>query len=81
MIEIDWDKLRQCPAPFNKQINENIYKGNVTAGELIDESPNNTRYGVQGSSLVDINFLDYTYRNKDRNNDPISIGEAIKMCR
>ncbi|KAL3129440.1 hypothetical protein CHM_2g1830 [Cryptosporidium hominis] len=79
--EIDWDKLRQCPAPFNKQINENIYKGNVTAGELIDESPNNTRYGVQGSSLVDINFLDYTYRNKDRNNDPISIGEAIKMCR
>ncbi|EAZ51381.1 hypothetical protein, partial [Cryptosporidium parvum Iowa II] len=78
--EIDWDKLRQCPAPFNKQINENIYKSNVTAAELIDESPNNTRYGVQGSSLVDINFLDYTYRNKDRNNDPISIGEAIKMC-
>ena len=47
--------------------------------ELFDNSPNNTRYGVQGSSLVDVNFLDYTFRNKDRNYGPASIGEAIKM--
>ncbi|KAH8581799.1 kinase domain-containing [Cryptosporidium sp. chipmunk genotype I] len=78
--EVDWDKLRQCPAPFNGQINETIFKSNIMGVDLIDESPNSTRYGVQGSSLVDINFLDYTYRNKDRNYDPVTIGETIKMC-
>lgn len=76
---MDWDKLRQCSAPFNKQINENILKKNIMDTELFDNSPNNTRYGVQGSSLVDVNFLDYTFRNKDRNYGPASIGEAIKM--
>ncbi|KAJ1605578.1 hypothetical protein OIY81_679 [Cryptosporidium canis] len=46
--------------------------------DLIEESPNNSRYAVQGSSLVDINFLDYTFRNKDRNYSHASIEEAIK---
>lgn len=78
MIEVDWDNLRKCSAPFNKQINETIYKGNIMGTEQIDESPNNSRYGVQGSSLVDINFLDYTFRNKDRNCSRVSIEDAIK---
>ncbi|KAK6591122.1 kinase domain-containing [Cryptosporidium xiaoi] len=82
--EIDWDRLREASAPFGKTVPETIIRKNKTqndncADNSIDESPNISKFGIQGSSLVDLNFLDYTFRNIEKG-DSITFSEAIKMC-
>ncbi|EEA07496.1 protein kinase domain-containing protein [Cryptosporidium muris RN66] len=85
---IDWNQLRQLPAPFKKIIsieNQNVPKSEGTTNKrqdiVIEESPTTSKFGVQGSSLVDLNFLDYTYRNTDRRYTSISLSETIKLVR
>lgn len=78
--------MRQLPAPFKKIIsieNQNVPKSEGTTNKrqdiVIEESPTTSKFGVQGSSLVDLNFLDYTYRNTDRRYTSISLSETIKL--
>ncbi|KAH8740981.1 protein kinase domain-containing protein [Cryptosporidium ryanae] len=82
--EIDWDSLRKTSAPFAKTVRETLVQKNKAQNSncvdsLIDESPSTSRFGVQGSSLVDLNFLDYTFRNIEKGNS-LTFSEAIKMC-